>query len=89
MIKKKRSPSCGNNGKSYGFRILCMVNIKKGVCGLFMIYPKWGPLAKQNVLKEQWRPRLAEYIAEQKEEGLLEMKFDRKKKEVYFEVPST
>jgi len=88
VIKKKRSASCGNNGKSYGFRILSIVNIEKGTCGLFMIYPKWGPFAKQNVLKEEWKPRLTEYIEDQNRGNLLEMKFNKKKKEVYFEASS-
>lgn len=85
VIKKKRAQSCGDNGKSYGFRILSAVKIESETCGLFMIYPKWGPYAKQNALKDEWKPRLASYIKDQKKGDLLEMKFDAKKKEVYFE----
>ena len=77
---KKRAPSCGNNGKSGGFRLLIFVNIRKQESGLIMVYPKWGSMMTECPSKKIWKNRLKDY-SDCKDKGKLkEIKFNTQKK---------
>ena len=83
-IRKNRAKSCGNNGKSSGFRILIIVNKLKKQVGVFVIYPKWGTLNKENVKKNEWKSSLTSYKDDLKENKLIQFKLDKDNKTIKF-----
>lgn len=85
QILKKRAKSCGNNGKSSGFRVLCIINPEAEFIGIFMIYPKWGSAHKENAVKKEWKEELKSFAVDKKNGKLKSFKLEHKTKTIRFE----
>lgn len=86
VILKKRAPSCNENGKSGGFRIICIVNKDESICGLLALYPKWGAYGQESMKKAEWKDRLKSYLSDKDDELLQEMLFDTDNEVVFFQA---
>ena len=78
-LLKIRIQSCGGNAKSEGFRVIVFVNIEKGTYNFLDVYPKTGPLGKENMKKDERKLCLEELKAEQHSLYTVNLDYDKKR----------
>ena len=69
-LSKIRLKGCTNKGKSSGFRIIVLINRETNSIYFIEVYPKIGPLGKDNLKPTEIKEILDKTLAE-KESGIL------------------